>query len=279
MGTYRFLDLAPWGRNEDGVPVGRSDQGRSAAAGAFAFVYRHMAGKLILVIGGTRSTGLHAARLLRDLGNRVRILARDPARASRSFGSSVEIVQGDLTDPGSIVRAFSGVDHLIFTAGVRTGRFARRSVTRTTEYEGVLHTIEAARTHGFRGRFVYMTSIGVRRRSLLAWGLNIWKGGTIHWRHLAEDAIRASGLDYCIVRAAFLLNRPGGRRAVAVRQVESALTFHEAIARADVAEALVEALQHPCASRATFEVKWAPGPRATSWPELFNVLTPDPPAA
>ena len=185
---------------------------------------------------------------------------------------------GDLTDPASIVRAFDGVDHLIFTAGVRSGRFSRRSVTRATEYEGVLHAIDAARTHGLRGRFVYMTAIGVRRRSLFAWGLDLWKGGTFHWRHLAEDAIRASGLDYCIVRAAFLLNRLGGRRAVAIRQVESPLTFHEGIARADVAEVLVEALQHPRASRVTFEVKWAPGPRTTSWSELFNGLTPDPPA-
>lgn len=67
-----------------------------------------------------------------------------------NFGSSVEIVRGDLTDSGSITLAFSGVDHLIFTAGVRTGRFARRSVTRATEYEGS-HTIDAARTHGFQG--------------------------------------------------------------------------------------------------------------------------------
>jgi len=123
-----------------------------------------------------------------------------------------------------------------------------------------------------------MTSIGVRRRSLCTWGLNLWKGGTIHWRHLAENAIRASGLDYCIVRAAFLLNRPGGLRAVAVRQVETALAFHEAISRADVAEALVEALHHPRASRATLEVKWVRGPRTATWSELFNALAPDPPA-
>ena len=181
-------------------------------------------------------------------------------------------MQGDLTDPASIVRAFSGVDSVVFTAGVRTGRFARRAVTRATEYEGVLHTIQAAKSDGFRGRFVYMTSIGVRRRSLFTWGLNLWKGGTIHWRHLAEDAIRASGLDYSIVRAAFLLNRPGGQRAVVVRQVESALGFREAIARADVAEALVQAVEHPSASRATFEVAWVPGPRTTTWPELFNAL-------
>lgn len=135
--------------------------------------------------------------------------------------------------------------------------------------------IEAARIDGFRGRFVYMTSIGVRRRSLFTVGLNLWKGGTVHRRHLAENAIRASGIEYCIIRSAFLLNRPGGQRAVVVRQVETALGFREAIARADVAEALVEALRHPCAARATLEVAWASGRRSATWTELFNILTPD----
>lgn len=58
-----------------------------------------MKDQLILVIGGTRSTGLHAAKLLRDGGSRVRVLARDPARAVRDLGSSVEIVRGDLLIP------------------------------------------------------------------------------------------------------------------------------------------------------------------------------------
>jgi uncharacterized protein YbjT (DUF2867 family) len=146
-----------------------------------------MADRLTLIIGGTRSTGLHAVDRLRELGRPVRVLARDPVRAIQRIGSGVEIVQGDLTDPKSLLPVFRGIDDLIFTAGVRTGRFSRRSVTRATEYEGVRHTIEAAMANRFCGRFVYMTSIGVRRRSLFTSGLNLWKGGTIHWRHLAED--------------------------------------------------------------------------------------------
>lgn len=93
----------------------------------------------------------------------------------------------------------------------------------------------------------------------------------------AEDAIRSSGLDYTIVRAAFLLNRSPNQRAIRVRQVESTLTLHERIARADVAEALVAAVYHPAASRATFEVTWDRGPRQQAlWPELLNGLRPDP---
>jgi uncharacterized protein YbjT (DUF2867 family) len=186
----------------------------------------------------------------------------------------VEIVRGDLNDQESLLSAFGDVGHLLFTAGVRSGRFARESVVKATEYEGVLRTIAAARARGFTGRFVYMTSIGVRRKSMFIVAVNIWKGNTMLWRRQAEDAIRASGFDYTIVRAAFLLNRPAHQRAVRVSQRESPLTFHECIGRADVAEALVEALYHPRAARHT---RGEVGPRAARsfWSELFADLAPD----
>jgi uncharacterized protein YbjT (DUF2867 family) len=235
-----------------------------------------MPDNLVLVIGGTRSTGMHAAHALHRMDIPVRVLARNPAVALVRVGAHAEIVHGDVTRKETLVPAFAGVSQLIFTAGVRSARFARQSVVRATEYEGVINTIEAARAQDFRGRFVYMTSIGVTRKSLFVFGLNIWKGNTILWRRRAEDAIRSSGLDYTIVKAAFLLNRPPNQRAICVRQVESPLTLHECIARADVAEALVAAVYHPDASRATFEVKWDRGPRQqSSWPELLDELRPD----
>lgn len=229
----------------------------------------------VLIIGGTRSTGLHAAHALHRRGIPVRVLARNPTAASDRLGPIAEVVPGDVTKPETLVAAFRGVSHLIFTAGVRSGRFARQSVVKATEYDGVLNTIAAARAQDFRGRFVYMTSIGVTRRSLFVVALNIWKGNTVVWRRRAEDAIRSSGIDYTIVRAAFLLNRPANQRAIRIRQEESKLTFRECIARADVAEALVESLYHPDATRATFEIKWDRGARQTSWPALLDGLKPD----
>ena len=144
-----------------------------------------------------------------------------------------------------------------------------------TEFQGVVNTIGAARAQGFAGRFVYMTSIGVRRRSPFAVALNIWKGRTLFWRRHAEDAIRSSGFDYTVVRSAFLLNSAPDRRAILVRQQESPLTLTEYIGRADVAAALVEALYHPDTARATFELKWQRGPRTASWSELLNGLHAD----
>jgi uncharacterized protein YbjT (DUF2867 family) len=112
---------------------------------------------------------------------------------------------------------------------------------------------------------------------MFASALNVWKGNTLLWRRRAEDAIRSSDLDYAIVRAAFLLNRPAHQRAVRVSQDESPLTLSACIARGDVAEALVDALFHPNTVRTTFEIKWDKGPRRSNWSALFNGLKPDEP--
>ena len=236
-----------------------------------------MSDKPVLLIGATRSTGLFAARILQQRKVPIRILARNPAAARETIGRDAEIVFGDVTKKDTLVSAFHGVSHVVFTAGVRSGRFAREAVVKATEYDGVLNTIAAARVQDFRGRFVYMTSIGVRRRSMFASALNVWKGNTLLWRRRAEDAIRSSGLDYAIVRVAFLLNRPAYQRDIRVSQDESPLTFRECIGRGDVAEALVEALFHPNTARTTLEIKWGKGPRRSNWSALFNGLKPDEP--
>jgi len=110
---------------------------------------------------------------------------------------------------------------------------------------------------------------------MFASALNVWKGNTLSWRRRAEDAIRSSGLDYTVVRVAFLLNWTAHQREIRVSQDESPLTLRECIARGDVAEALVEALFHPNTVRTTFEIKWDKGPRRSSWSELFDGLKRD----
>jgi uncharacterized protein YbjT (DUF2867 family) len=214
-------------------------------------------------------------RALLRRGAHVRVLARSPADAANRLPAGVEIVRGDLTDQASLLPAFESVSHLIFTAGARSGRFARETIVKATEYDGVLNTIAAARAQAFRGRFVYMTAIGVRRKSLFANALNIWKGNTLVWRRQAEAAIRASGFDYAIVRAAFLLDRAPNRHNLRVRQQESRLTLREFIGRADAADVLVEAAYHPAASRVTFEVSWESRSKGAARSALLDGLEPD----
>src|ERR1051326_3817808 len=154
----------------------------------------------VLVIGGTRGTGLLIARLLCQRGQRVRVLARDPRRAASLFDSSVEIFGGDLTKPETLAPAINGARHLIFTAGCRSGYPVREPRVKAVEFDGVVQTVAAARQVGFSGRFLYMTSSGVMTENLAARCLNLWKGNTLVWRRRVEDEIRASGVDYTVIR-------------------------------------------------------------------------------
>jgi uncharacterized protein YbjT (DUF2867 family) len=94
------------------------------------------------------------------------------------------------------------------------------------------------------------------------------------WRRRAEDAIRASGVDYTIVRTGMLLNRPKGQRAIRLTQEALPLSFRYRIARADVAEVFVAGLGEPRASRSTFEVVWDRQP-VEDWRALLKGLKSD----
>ena len=229
----------------------------------------------VLVIGGTRGTGLIIVELLHGRGTSVRVLARDPLRARRCIDPSVEVIAGDITNPDTLPRAIDGVGHIIFTAGMRSGRPATESRVKATEYEGVVNTLTTAKRAGFAGRFLYLTSSGATGRSFATFALNTYQGNTLRWRARAEAAIRSSGVDYTIVRAAVLVNRPAGQRAIVVSQEPLPLSFRRFIARADVAEAFVAAMDHPCASRATFDVVWGKGPRRETWSALLDSLHAD----
>jgi uncharacterized protein YbjT (DUF2867 family) len=228
----------------------------------------------VLLIGGTQGTGLLIARLLLVNGYRVRALARNETDAKQKLGTGVEIVAGDITKPETLPAAAKDMDHIIFTAGV-TKRPAGERVVRATEYDGVRNTLDAAAHAAFGGRFLYMTSIGVTKRSLAAIFLNLIKGNTLRWRRRAEDAIRRSGLAYTIIRAGILTDAPAGARAIELSQREYPLAFKYRIARADVAEVFVQALKHPGTSRTTLEAVWGEGAVREEWDVLFGRIKPD----
>jgi len=232
----------------------------------------------VLVIGGTRGTGLLIARLLDQSGVSVRVLARDPHRASRELGASIQVVMGDITNEATLVGAIDGARDIVFTAGCRSGRPVRESRIKATEFQGVINTLAVARRVGFAGRFLYMTSSGIGMRSFWTWALNIYKGNTLLWRERAEDAIRASGLPYTVIRTGMLLNRPAGSHTIELTQRALPLLARYRIARADVAEAFVAALDHPRAVRATFEIVWGRKGQRKEWPDLLATLTPDAPS-
>jgi uncharacterized protein YbjT (DUF2867 family) len=229
----------------------------------------------VLVVGGSKGAGALIAQRLAGSGYTVRVLARDPVAAVARLGRDIEIVEGDLTRAETLPRAVEGVDDIVFTAGVPSGRYAPESLVRATDYQGALDTMAAARAAGMHGRFVYLNSIGVTVPSLSATLLNLLKGNALVWRRRLEDNIRAGGLDYAIIRVGFLIDSPGGKRAIRVTQQALPLAPWRWIARADVAEIFAEAVENSSASRATFDIVWGSGKRSGTAAELLAGLKAD----
>lgn len=67
---------------------------------------------MYLVIGGTGTTGREVVRLLAARGEAIRVLVRDPFKASFLAAPGVELVQGDLARPDSLPGALEGTRRL-----------------------------------------------------------------------------------------------------------------------------------------------------------------------
>lgn len=113
--------------------------------------------KPALVTGATGFVGWHVARALLDRGEKVRLLARDPAKVRELEGA--EVVPGDLRDPASLERAVDGCSVVYHVAA------DYRLWTRDPEQmyrsnvEGTRAMIGAARRAGVE-RFVYTSTVG-----------------------------------------------------------------------------------------------------------------------
>ncbi|SFN85094.1 SDR family oxidoreductase [Sphingomonas sp. OK281] len=81
----------------------------------------------ILVIGATGRVGRHVVNQLLQRDAQVRVLTRDPAKAS--FPAGVEVVQGDLLDIHGLRAAFSGISTLFLLNAVTGDEFTQAIIT------------------------------------------------------------------------------------------------------------------------------------------------------
>lgn len=216
--------------------------------------------RLILVVGATGSVGGHVVASALKNGFRVRALVRDPGRA-RGLPPKVEIVPGDLTRPRTLGQAVAGVDAIAFTHGSHGGQQAAEAV----DYGGVRNVLEAL--DGIRPRIALMTAIGAADRK-----------GAHDWKRRAERLVRASGLDYTIVRPGwFDCEAPGERRLVLSQENKplAGSPADGAIARDQLAEVMVRALISDAARRKTFVLTAETGAEQADFDPIFNGLRPD----
>ena len=132
----------------------------------------------ILVIGGTGTVGTHVVRELLARKTHLLVLTRSAERA-KGLPVGVEVVTGDLLDPGTVRSVFRGVD----------GVFLLNAVSTTETHEGLM-AVNGARMSGVK-RLVYMSVHNVEQ--------------ALHLPHFGaklpiEAVVKTSGIPYTILR-------------------------------------------------------------------------------
>jgi putative NAD(P)-binding protein len=91
-------------------------------------------------------------------------------------------------------------------------------------------------------------------------------------RRAAECTVRASGVSWTILRPTWLTDDPRGAHAVTLTQDRYADGM---LSRADLAAAIVAAVEQPSARYKTFAVFNQPGEPPDDWATAFAALAPD----
>lgn len=179
---------------------------------------------MILLTGATGTVGGLVARRLPGT-EPVRLLTRDPRRAAGLAGPHTEVVGGDFEDPGSLLRALTGVrSALLVTANPLTHAHDENFLT-------------AARTAGVR-HVVKLTTLSVTEPDAIDL--------VTEWQRENERLLRGSGLAWTLLRPrAFMSNTLGWARSVREEGVVRALgggTEVAAVDPRDIADVAVRAL-------------------------------------
>jgi nucleoside-diphosphate-sugar epimerase len=111
-----------------------------------------------------RVLGSNICRLAANAGRRVRGLVRTDADADVLRAIGVEPAIGDITDPGSLDDAMTGIDGVIHAAAVLGGTWSSATADDfdRVNYHGSLAVLDAARRHDV-SRTVVVSFIGPMR--------------------------------------------------------------------------------------------------------------------
>lgn len=144
---------------------------------------------MILVTGGTGFVGSAVVKELLESSFKVRVLARNPERASELAASGCQLHKGDITSISSVLKAITPeIETVVHLVGILAE--SKGASFRSVHVDGTRNVVEACKGMGVP-RLLHMSALGAREGAEAAYHRTKWE---------AEEIVRGSGLDYTIFR-------------------------------------------------------------------------------
>jgi len=229
----------------------------------------------VAIFGGTGFVGGYIVDALLEAGHVPSVLLRPGSESKLRRSGECRSIAGDLDRPEAIAAVLEGCDAVVYNVGIlRENR--RQGITfEKLQHRGVVDVVAAARNAGI-ARFLLMSANGVEQAQTDYQKTKL----------AAEDAVRASGLEFTIFRPSVIFGDPHGKMEFAtqlyrdmIRAPVPAAGFYTGMSPVrgqllmapvhvrDVADAFVNALDDDAAVGKCYAIG---GPETLSWTEMLR---------
>ncbi len=219
----------------------------------------------ILLTGGTGFVGGNIRGAL--AGKRLRLLVRDKAKAASLASETVELVEGNITDPASLRGVVDGCTTVINLVAI-----IEESGTRTFDLinrQGTENIVTEAKRVGGVRHFIQMSALGADNNPRYGYMITKWQ---------AEQAVKNSGIPWTIFRPSIIFGPGDGFINVLAGLVRSfpiipvvgagQSKFHP-VAVEEVAASFARAVDDPATIGQTYELG---GGKIYTYEELLDTI-------